>query len=83
MIYTHVLNCGGRGVRSPLDIPADMGGSVPVLERRAPVPALPDPLSAVPPVERSSATPFTPRLPKGYHALAIAAGRGNRGRRDP
>ena len=23
MIYTHVMNKGGRGVRSPLDVPLD------------------------------------------------------------
>jgi integron integrase len=83
MIYTHVLNRGGRGVRSPLDLPADVGGSVLVLERRAPVPALPDPQSAVPPGERSSGTPFTPRLPTGYPAPAIATRRGERGTLDP
>jgi hypothetical protein len=26
MIYTHVLNQGGQGVRSPLDLPDDLAG---------------------------------------------------------
>ncbi len=43
MLYTHVLNRGGRGVRSPLDsvlgrsVAASDGGASPALSRAAPV----------------------------------------------
>lgn len=43
MLYTHVLNRGGRGVRSPLDsvlgrsVAASDGGAAPALSRAAPV----------------------------------------------
>jgi hypothetical protein len=36
MIYTHVLNRGGRAVLSPLDAPEPQTGSVPPFQVREP-----------------------------------------------
>lgn len=82
MIYTHVLNRGGRGVQSPLDIAAKVEGGMPLLEHRTLPPALPGRRSGEDVGEQPSGQPaFTPRVPRRYPdpADAVRLGSGDEG----